>query len=72
MRKFTENVKPPRTVFLKWPYGHPLGEANNTHQQMAVINEALSAMLTITEPGAIIDLPFRWRREKYGPDGIVK
>ncbi len=66
VRKYTENVKPPRTVFLRWPFGHPLGEAFNKAQQRVVIAESLRALYTIREPGTIVDLPYRWRREKYG------
>jgi D-proline reductase (dithiol) PrdB len=65
VREFTEKVRPPRTVFLRWPFGHPLGEPGNIRQQRAVILEALQALYTITTPGAIVDLPFRWRRHDY-------
>jgi D-proline reductase (dithiol) PrdB len=61
VRKFTEHVKPPRTVFLKWPFGHPLGEPFHILQQRAVLIEAFNALYAIQKPGEIIDLPFRWR-----------
>jgi len=64
-RKFTEQVRPSRAVFLKWPYGHPLGEAGATRQHRVVLTEAFKALVTIEKPGQIIDLPFRWKREKY-------
>ncbi len=65
VRKYTEKVKPPRTVFVRWPFGHPLGEAFNKAQQRVVVAESLRALYSIREPGTIIDLPYRWRREKY-------
>jgi hypothetical protein len=65
VRKFTEKVKPPRTVFLRWPYGHPLGEPFHVAQQRAVLAEALKALYEIKTPGEIVDLPFKWRRHKY-------
>ena len=65
VREFTEKVQPPRTVFLRWPFGHPLGEAGNVKQQRVVVLEALKALYTITVPGEIVDLPFRWRRHDY-------
>ena len=65
VRKFSEKVRPPRTVFLRWPFGHPLGEPFNIEQQRAVTIEALKALYAIEKPGEIVDLPFRWRREKY-------
>lgn len=65
VRDYSEKVKPPRTVFLKWPFGHPLGEPGNVLQQRTVILEAFRVLYTLDEPGTIIDLPFRWRRHDY-------
>jgi len=65
VREYTEKVQPPRTVFLRWPFGHPLGEPGNVKQQRAVILEAFRALYSITIPGEIVDLPFRWRRHDY-------
>jgi D-proline reductase (dithiol) PrdB len=52
-------------VFLRWPYGHPFGEPGNAAQQRAVLRAALKALVEITAPGTIVDLPYRWRRETY-------
>ncbi|WP_020675204.1 hypothetical protein [Geopsychrobacter electrodiphilus] len=65
VRDYSEKVKPPRTVFLRWPFGHPLGEPGNVPQQRAVVLESLRALYQIKVPGTILDLPFRWRRETY-------
>jgi len=65
VRDYSEKVRPPRTVALRWPFGHPLGEPGNIRQQRAVLFETFKALETIEEPGAIIDLPFKWRREDY-------
>jgi D-proline reductase (dithiol) PrdB len=65
VRSYTEKVKPPRTVHLRWPFGHPLGEPGNRPQQRAVLFKAFEALFDISVPGTIIDLPFRWRRETY-------
>jgi hypothetical protein len=75
VRNYSEKVKPPRTVFLRWPFGHPLGEPFNVAQQRAVLADALVALYTIETPGAIIDLPYRWRRENYEGkdiDGLLR
>ena len=67
MRKFTEETKASRAVFVKWPLGHPLGEPFKKDQHMAVLSAALEALETIEKPGTIIDLPYRWRRpEDWG------
>lgn len=65
VRDYTEKVKPPRSIFLKWPFGHPLGEPFNVKQQRAVLAQAFSALYSIQAPGEIVDVPFRWRRETY-------
>ena len=62
VRRFTEETKAPRAVFLKWPMGHPLGEPGRDKQQITVLKKALETLETIKEPGTIIDLPYRWRR----------
>jgi D-proline reductase (dithiol) PrdB len=65
VREFTEKVRPPRAIYLRWPFGHPLGEPDHPAQQRAVLLKAFEALTTIETPGAIIDIPWRWKREKY-------
>ena len=65
VREYSEKVKPPRTIFLRWPFGHPFGEPFQKAQQRAVLAQAFRALYTIQEPGAIINIPYRWRRERY-------
>jgi len=68
VRRFTEETRSPRAVFLKWPMGHPLGEPGRTEQQTRVLRDALDALSTIKTPGTIIDLPYRWKRYDYLSD----
>ncbi|HXX53664.1 MAG TPA: hypothetical protein VEI28_03740 [Thermodesulfovibrionales bacterium] len=65
MKEYTIKVKPPRTIHLRWPFGHPLGEPFNIPQQRAVLSAAFKALYSIKWPGEIIDIPFKWRRERY-------
>jgi D-proline reductase (dithiol) PrdB len=67
VRKYTEEIAPPRSIFLRWPFGHPLGEANNIPQQAAVLGKAFEALYQIDEPGVIIDVNWQWRNETYPP-----
>jgi len=67
VRKYTEKIKPPRAVYLHWPFGHPLGEPGNVSQQAAVLDKTFQALFQISEPGMIVDLNWRWRRESYSP-----
>jgi hypothetical protein len=61
-RELTEKTRPPRALFLRWPYGHPLGEPFNAAQQRWVLCEALQALVSLQTPGTILDLPYLWRR----------
>ncbi len=65
VRTYSERIRPPRTVFLRWPFGHPLGEPFKATQQRAVLAEAFRALYATSEPGTIVDLPFKWKRTKY-------
>jgi hypothetical protein len=65
-RPYTEKVKPPRSIFLSWPFGHPLGEPGCIDQQTAVLHKAFEALYTIQTPGEIIDVNWRWHQKEYG------
>jgi D-proline reductase (dithiol) PrdB len=67
VREYTEKVKPPRAVFLRWPFGHPFGEPGNKNQQSAVLAKALAVLQTAASPGTIVDPGWRWKRESYSP-----
>jgi len=64
-RPYTEKVKPPRSILLRWPFGHPLGEPGHIDQQTAVLCKAFEALYTLDTPGQILDVHWRWRRETY-------
>jgi D-proline reductase (dithiol) PrdB len=64
-RRISEQVRPPRTYFLRYPFGHPLGEPFNEPQQRAIVNDALALLETVQEPGTIVDSPYRWRRHDF-------
>jgi D-proline reductase (dithiol) PrdB len=68
-RDLTEAVGVPRAIFVKWPLGHPLGEAGAIAQQRTLIYDALRQLVNAREPGVIQDPGYRWRRESYSePD----
>jgi D-proline reductase (dithiol) PrdB len=64
LRDITEKVRPPRAVFVRWPFGHPLGEPGNTAQQFTILHDAFDFLYTAS-PGEIRDLPYPWRRWTY-------
>lgn len=63
--EITQRVGVPRALFVKWPLGHPLGEANAAAQQRTIIYDSLRLLLTATEPGVIAQPGYRWRRQEY-------
>jgi len=66
-RELSEKIGAPRTLYLRYPYGAPLGEPGNVNQQRAILKDMFAALETIEEPGTIIDLPYRWRRDTFAP-----
>ena len=64
-KEITRRVKPPRALYLRYPFGHPMGEAFAVRQQRAVLLAALEALETITEPGTIIEPGWAWRRHRF-------
>lgn len=68
-KDLTRAVGVPRSVFVKWPLGHPLGEPGNAAQQRTLIFDALRLLQTAKTPGQMLEPSYRWRRESYGePD----
>jgi hypothetical protein len=65
VRQYTEKVKPPRSVFVAWPFGHPLGEPFNVEQQRMILMDAFKALYSIKTPGEIVDLPYKWKKRKF-------
>ncbi len=69
-RELSEKIGAPRTLYLRYPYGAPLGEPGNVNQQRAILKDMFAALDTAKEPGTIIDLPYRWRRDTFAPVGF--
>jgi hypothetical protein len=65
LKEVTEKVRPPRSVYLRYPFGHPLGDAFNVTQQRTILLDALRALETITEPGTIVEPGYAWRRHRF-------
>jgi len=59
-RDITENVKPSRALFVRFPYGAPLGPAGDAVTQMAVIRAALDVLVTATHPRTIVVSDIEW------------
>ena len=64
-KEVTRKVKPPRALYLRYPFGHPMGEAFATAQQRTILVDALTALETLTEPGQIVEPGYRWKRHRF-------
>ena len=58
----TGTVGAPRAMFLRYPAGNQVGEAGKPQQQRTILKAALEAAASMSEPGTIVELPYRWRR----------
>ena len=64
-KQVADAVRPPRVALVRFPFGQPLGEPGNANQQRVVVEDALHLLQTVTTPGTVSALPYRWRREDY-------
>ena len=65
VRKISERVKPPRTYFLNYPFGHALGEPLNKKQQAAIFKDCLQVLESAQQPGVIVDSPYPWGDHQF-------
>jgi hypothetical protein len=73
VRSMTDATPGPRNVFLRFRLGQVLGEPGEVAQQQAVLRRALAAVDEIDAPGGMIELPYRWKRERYpAPVGVAE
>jgi len=56
------NIKPPRAMLVKFARGSMFGEPGNVKRQRRIIMDGLKALQTMTEPGTIQKLPYRWKQ----------
>lgn len=54
---------PPRAAFLDFPLGHTTGKPHEPELQREILVQAFDAFNTMTEPGMIKTLPFRWSEQ---------
>jgi hypothetical protein len=66
-REVAQNVKPPRTLFVRFPLGAPCGPANDEKTHRTVMQQALNLLAKAREPGTVVDSPLQWKRDFDGP-----
>ncbi len=63
VKEITELVKPSRALFLEHPFGFTFGNIGERDLQRQILLDCLHAAEQITEPGTILDLPYRWNHD---------
>ena len=58
-----KSVNPPRAAFLDFPLGHTTGKPHEPELQREILVQALAGFSSLTKPGSIMTLPFRWSEE---------
>ncbi|MBM4204114.1 MAG: hypothetical protein FJ194_08195 [Gammaproteobacteria bacterium] len=61
-RDLTEQVRPPRSVFVNFPMGNAFGAPFDIDMQMAVLRAVLACAVTSRVAGTLVDLPLAWPR----------
>ncbi|OGG97455.1 MAG: hypothetical protein A2508_06455 [Candidatus Lambdaproteobacteria bacterium RIFOXYD12_FULL_49_8] len=57
-------MEPPRAIFLRYPFGHPLGEPFSRAQQQQIFEDGLRLFEEAKGPTLVIS-PYLWRRTKF-------
>ena len=65
VREASLRTPAPRNVFVAFRLGQIFGEPGAPVQQRAILMDALAAFARLGTPGAILDLPYRWKRSVY-------
>lgn len=63
--KIPERLKTPRAVYVRFPYGRPMGLPGNMAQHRVVAEDALQVLVTAKQQNTIITLPYLWKRTDF-------
>jgi len=59
-RDLTQQVKPPRSLFVNHPMGNAFGAPGDVDAQLSVLRAALHLAETAVTGGILVDLPSNW------------
>jgi hypothetical protein len=68
----TRAVHPPRAAFLDYPLGHTTGKPYQPALQGAILRAALEGFTSLTIPGSVKMLPFRWSEDEGWKDAAQR
>lgn len=60
--EITMFVGVPRSAFIRFPLGNPIGEPFNEELQKQILLDLIAVLQGAHEPGEVYELPYRWRR----------
>jgi len=69
-RDITRAAWPARSVFLDYPLGHTSGRANEPELNRAIMRDTLAAFESLSEPGSMAHLPYRWSQDDDWKDRV--
>ncbi len=64
--EITAHANISRACYLRFPTGNPMGVPHKPDQQRIILTAVLEQLVAISEPGTIVELPYRWRRMGMG------
>ena len=64
----TNSIRPPRAAFLDYPLGHTTGKPGEPELQRRILLEALDAFASLSSPGSVKTLSFRWSDDESWKD----
>ena len=59
-RDITRSAWPARSVYLDYPLGHTAGRPNDHQLNESIMRDTLGAFESLSEPGSMAHLPYRW------------
>ena len=59
-RDLTQQVRPPRSVFVNFPMGNAFGRPFDHEMQRRILQDALELGAKATAGGTLVDLPYDW------------
>lgn len=64
----TKAVRPPRAAFLDYPLGYTTGKPGAPELQRQILLKALDAFTSLSSPGTVKTLSFRWSEDESWKD----
>lgn len=56
----TQFMNIPRAIYIRYPYGYPVGPAFNPCLQKEILQKSLDLIYQIGNPGTVVKLAYRW------------